>query len=146
MVSAVITQRPDLCTAVLCSVPLTDMIRYHLFGLANIWSDEYGSSENPDQIGYLSAYSPYHNADFADYPAMLFVGAENDSRTDPMHARKMFAAIEYADHDHGTKQPVFLLQSPDTGHGGGVGIEMQLEQLSQQQAFLFEQVGLFAGD
>ena len=77
---------------------------------------------------------------------MLFVGAENDSRTDPMHARKMFAAIEYADQDHGTKQPIFLSQQADAGHGGAVGIERQLEQLSQQQAFLFKQVGLFQAD
>ena len=42
LVSAVSVQRPDLFRAVLCSVPLTDMVRFHRFGLANIWSEEYG--------------------------------------------------------------------------------------------------------
>jgi len=61
LVSAVVTQRPELFRAVLCGVPLTDMIRFHKLGLANIWTEEYGSADDPKMFPHILAYSPYHN-------------------------------------------------------------------------------------
>ena len=34
--------------------------------------------------------------DGTDYPATMFVAFDNDTRTDPMHARKMCAAVQHA--------------------------------------------------
>ena len=59
-VGAALTQTPDLFRAVVCSVPLLDMVRYHGFLIAHIWVPEYGSSEDPAQFKNLLAYSPYH--------------------------------------------------------------------------------------
>jgi prolyl oligopeptidase len=145
LVSAAVVQRPDLFGGVLCSVPLTDMLRYHQFGLANIWSTEYGSADNPAQVAYLRAYSPYHNVvEGANYPPMLIVGSANDARTDPAHARKFFAAAQWADADHGATQPILLWVRGDSGHHGGVTIDVQADQLSRTHGFLMHTVGLDA--
>ncbi|MEC8278900.1 MAG: prolyl oligopeptidase family serine peptidase, partial [Myxococcota bacterium] len=118
LVSAVVTQRPELYKAVLCQVPLTDMLRYHHFGLANIWSEEYGSSDDPEMFKAIHQYSPVHNATKGvDYPAILVTGSENDARTDPVHARKFMAAVRWADSDHGTEEPIMLHIQSDSGHG-----------------------------
>jgi prolyl oligopeptidase len=143
LVSAAVVQRPDLFQAVLCSVPLTDMVRYHTFGLANIWSEEYGNADDPEMFPYLHGYSPYHNVkEGVDYPSMLIVGSKNDARTAPIHALKFAAQARYNDVDHGQKQPIFLNVRSDSGHQGGVGLETQAKQYAQSYAYLMNQLGL----
>ena len=61
LMGAMITQRPDLFRAVVCQVPLLDMLRYQNFLIAKFWVPEYGSAEDPKQFDWLYAYSPYHH-------------------------------------------------------------------------------------
>src|SRR5438094_10395600 len=58
---AAFTQRPDLYRAVVCQVPLLDMLRYQNFQIAKLWIPEYGSADDPKQFDWLYAYSPYHH-------------------------------------------------------------------------------------
>jgi prolyl oligopeptidase len=53
LMGAMITQRPDLFRAVICQVPLLDMLRYQNFQIAKLWIPEYGSSEDPKQFQWL---------------------------------------------------------------------------------------------
>jgi prolyl oligopeptidase len=142
LVGACLAQRPELFQAVVCQVPLLDMVNYHQFGLANIWAEEYGSSDDPDQFQYLLAYSPYHNlrAGVA-YPAFLCTGSENDARVDPLHARKMVARLQSLDDAGG---PHLLLVRRESGHGGGTTITTQIEQTVEVTAFLMERLGMSA--
>jgi prolyl oligopeptidase len=131
---------------VLCLAPLTDMIRYHTMGLANIWTPEFGSAEDPEMFEVLFAYSPYHRLSAGvDYPAMLIVGSANDARTDPAHARKFAAAARWADVDHGQVQPILLNIQAGTGHGyQGMPFDRRVDQISRHMGFLMDQVGLAA--
>src|SRR5678815_2720693 len=61
LTGAVLTQRPDLFRAVICGVPLIDMLRYQNFQIARLWIPEYGSAENPQQFPFIYAYSPYQH-------------------------------------------------------------------------------------
>ena len=61
LVGAALTQRPDLYAAVVCSAPLLDMVRYEQFGLGETWNSEYGTATDPEQLGWLLSYSPYHH-------------------------------------------------------------------------------------
>ena len=115
LVGAALIQRPDLYAAVICSAPLLDMVRYERFGLGASWSDEFGSAEVAEELEWLLSYSPYHHVhEGVDYPAVLFTVFDGDTRVDPLHARKMCAALQHA--TVGTR-PVLLRREGDVGHG-----------------------------
>lgn len=115
LVGAALVQRPDLYAAVVCSAPLLDMVRFEKFGLGATWNVEYGSADDPEQLGWLLSYSPYHAAlRPADYPAVLFTVFDGDTRVDPMHARKMCAALQ---HSTTSTRPVLVRREADVGHG-----------------------------
>ncbi len=115
LVGAALTQRPDLYTAVVCSAPLLDMVRYERFGLGSTWNEEYGTAEDPEQLAWLLSYSPYHHVrEGVGYPAVLFTVFDSDTRVDPLHARKMCAALQHA--DAGGRE-VLLRREKDVGHG-----------------------------
>jgi prolyl oligopeptidase len=115
LVGAAITQWPGICAAALCSAPLLDMVRYEKFGLGQTWNVEYGSADDPEQLGWLLSYSPYHHLrEGTSYPATLFTVFDSDTRVDPMHARKMCAALQYAT---ASDKPVLLRRESEVGHG-----------------------------
>ncbi|MFR9804662.1 prolyl oligopeptidase family serine peptidase [Pseudonocardia sp. RS010] len=118
LVGAALTQRPDLYAAVVCSAPLLDMVRYELFSLGRTWNDEYGTADDPEQLGWLLSYSPYHHVrEGVAYPATLFTVFESDTRVDPLHARKMCAALQHATTADLLDRPVLLRRETDVGHG-----------------------------
>jgi prolyl oligopeptidase len=115
LVGAAMTQHPELYAAVVCSAPLLDMVRYEKFGLGQTWNVEYGSADDPDQLGWLLSYSPYHHVrDGTSYPATLFTVFGSDTRVDPMHARKMCAALQHATV---SDLPILLRSESEVGHG-----------------------------
>jgi prolyl oligopeptidase len=118
LVGAAITQRPDLYAAAACSAPLLDMVRYERFGLGETWNDEYGTAADAEQLGWLLSYSPYHHVrDGVGYPPTLFTIFDSDTRVDPMHARKMCAALQHATAAPWQDRPILLRRERDVGHG-----------------------------
>lgn len=141
---AMITQRPDLFRAVVCQVPLLDMLRYQNFQIAKLWIPEYGSSEDPKQFEWLYAYSPYHHVQAGkQYPSILFMTADTDTRVDPMHAKKM-AALMQAEAKNGAsqQQPILLRIESKAGHGAGKPIAKQIEEFVDIYSYLFWQLGV----
>ena len=117
LVGAALVQRPALYAAVICSAPLLDMVRYERFGLGQTWNVEYGSAADPEQLGWLLSYSPYHHvAAGTAYPAVLFTVFTNDTRVDPLHAYKMCAALQDATSGPPSR-PVLLRAEGEVGHG-----------------------------
>ncbi|MBG0817241.1 prolyl oligopeptidase family protein [Planomonospora sp. ID82291] len=115
LAGAAITQRPELFAAAACSAPLLDMVRYERSGLGPSWRGEYGSAEDPEQLGHLLGYSPYHRVrEGVDYPATLLASFGGDSRVDPLHARKMCAALQHATSG---RRPILLRHEDGVGHG-----------------------------
>ena len=140
LMGAALTQRPDLFRAVVCQVPLLDMLRYQNFQIARLWIPEYGSSEDPKQFQWLYAYSPYHHVTKGtDYPAILFMTADTDTRVDPMHAKKMTAVLQA---DNGGPNPILLRIEPKAGHGAGKPISKLVEEWTDIYSFLFWQLGM----
>jgi prolyl oligopeptidase len=115
LVGVALTRRPDLFAGIVCSAPLLDMVRYEKFGLGSTWNVEYGSADVAEELGWLLAYSPYHHVrEGVDYPATLFTVFAGDSRVDPMHARKLCAALQHATSG---ARPVLIRAEGDVGHG-----------------------------
>ncbi|MFC3687811.1 prolyl oligopeptidase family serine peptidase [Aquipuribacter hungaricus] len=118
LVGTAATQRPELWAAVLCSAPLLDMVRYEHHGLGVSWNDEYGTAADPVELGWLLSYSPYHHVhEGTRYPAVLFTVFDGDSRVDPLHARKLAAALQHATASDPRERPVLLRAEADVGHG-----------------------------
>ena len=140
LVGAVMTQRPELFQAVICSYPLLDMVRYHQFLVARYWVPEYGSSEDPAQFRYLEAYSPYHNVeDGGEYPAVLFISGDGDTRVAPLHARKMAALVQAK---KGGDRPALLRYHIKAGHSGGKPLSQQISDAAESLGFLAWQLGM----
>ena len=136
LTSAVMVQRPDLFGAVLCRVPVADMLRYHLFTVGRFWVSEYGSADDPVQFPYLLAYSPYHNVrDGVAYPPILITTADTDDRVSPGMAKKLAARLQAASPVGG---PSLIRVETKAGHGAGKPVSKVIEEEADLLAFLFK--------
>jgi prolyl oligopeptidase len=139
LAGAMMTQRPDLFRAIVCEVPLLDMVRYDQFESGKTWVTEYGSSKDPEQFKALYAYSPYHHVVAGTaYPSILFCTATDDDRVDPMHARKMAAAIQAAT---SSPHPILLRVETQSGHGGGDQLKKWVAYGTDIWGFLIHELG-----
>jgi prolyl oligopeptidase len=139
LVGAVMVQRPELFGAVVCTVPLLDMIHYDQLKIAKFWMSEYGDPSNPEHFKFLYTYSPYHQVvDGKNYPPIFLISAENDSRVDSMHARKMAAKLQAAT---ASTNPVLLYIEDNAGHGAGKPAIKILESGTDIYTFLRSTIG-----
>lgn len=140
LVSACMVQRPDLYGAVLCIVPVTDMLRYHKFTVGRYWIPEYGNAEeNPEHFEFMYRYSPLHNVKAADYPATFVITGEGDDRVVPSHAYKFFATLQEAQR---SSAPVLLRVDTKSGHGHGKPIAKIIDEQTDSTAFLLKVFGM----
>ena len=138
LVGVALTQRPQQYAAVVCSAPLLDMARYERFGLGALWTAEYGTAEDPEQLDWLLEYSPYHHVRAGvGYPAVLFTVFDGDTRVDQMHARKTCAALQHT----GSERPVLLRRESEVGHGVRA-VTRSIDLAADTQCFLAAQTGL----
>lgn len=140
LVGAAMTQRPESFRAVLCLVPLLDMLRYHLFDDARMWSQEFGTADDRTDFPALFSYSPYHNVRSNQaYPATMMVSGDSDQNCNPMHARKMTAMLQAANVSH---SPILLDYSERRGHSPVLPLSTRVEALTDRCAFFCDQLGL----
>jgi prolyl oligopeptidase len=117
LVAAAVTRRPDLYAAAVCSDAVTDMLRYHRFGQGRLWTEEFGTADDPGMFATLLGYSPYHRVrPGTPYPAVLLTCARTDPRVDSLHTRKLAAALQHATAS-GADRPVLLRCEDGVGHG-----------------------------
>ena len=140
LMGAVLTQRPELFRAVVAQVGIFDMLRVELDPNGEFNVTEFGTVKNPEQFRALYAYSPYHRVrDGVKYPAVFFSTGENDGRVNPMNSRKMAARLQAATT---SGLPVFLVTTGAAGHGQGSPLKVQIDQMADYLAFLFDQLGM----
>src|SRR5581483_3969731 len=138
LMGAALTQKPELFKAVIAQVGYFDMLRYETAANGAFNATEYGSVKNEEEEKALAAYSPQQHVKPGQYPAVLLMTGANDPRVAPFHSRKFAAALQAS----GTKQPVLLRTSGDTGHGFGTPLKERIAQLVDEYAFAAAQVGL----
>jgi prolyl oligopeptidase len=138
LVSAVLTQRPDLPGAIVCRVPVADMLRYHLFTVGRFWIPEYGCADDPEDFKVLIAYSPLHRVrDEVDYPPVLITTAETDDRVDPGMARKLAARLQAA-----RGGPALIRIERRAGHGAGKPISKMIDEDADIYTFALMALGI----
>ncbi|WP_082281922.1 prolyl oligopeptidase family serine peptidase [Mycobacterium colombiense] len=133
LMGIMLTQYPERFGALVCSVPLLDMKRYHLLLAGASWVAEYGDPDNPDDWAFISEYSPYQNISATRrYPPVLMTTSTRDDRVHPGHARKMTAALEAAGH------PVFYYENIEGGHAGAADNEQVAFKSALTYSFLWQ--------
>jgi prolyl oligopeptidase len=139
LMGAMMAQHPEAFKVSISHVGVYDSIRSELSpnGAFNI--PEYGTVQNPEHFKALHAYSPYHNLAKTDYPSILFMTGENDGRVDPMHSRKMTAALQF---ENTSDNPILLRTSGTTGHGAGTPLSEGISQQVDRLVFLFDRLGM----
>ncbi len=140
LVGAVMTQRPDLFGACLPAVGVMDMLRFHKFTAGRYWTDDYGSSDNPEEFEALYAYSPYHNLKpGTEYPPTLVTTADTDDRVVPGHSFKFIANLQYA---QAGAAPVLARIETQAGHGAGKPTAKLIDEAADEWAFLVKNLGM----
>ena len=136
---AAFTQRPDLFNAVVCQVPLLDMLRYTKLPPGASWIGEYGDPDSAHMRAYIEKYSPYQNLKVGvKYPEVLFVTSTKDDRVHPGHARKMAARME----ELGNK--VYYNEEMMGGHGAATDNIQRAKRQALEYAYLIKK--LFTGE
>lgn len=129
LMGIMLTQYPELFGAIVCSVPLLDMKRFHLLLAGASWVAEYGDPDDPDDWEFIAEYSPYQNiSPDRRYPPLLVTTSTRDDRVHPGHARKMTAALEAAGHR------VHYYENIEGGHAGAA----DNAQTAFRSALIFE--------
>ena len=137
LVSTVMTQHPELLGAVVCQVPLIDMIRYTGIGAGASWASEYGDPADAKAREWILKYSPYQNVKpGVKYPPVLFTTATSDDRVTPVHARKMAAKMEAMGDD------VLFFENTDGGHGAAADHKQAAEMWTLSFIYLKQKLGL----
>jgi prolyl oligopeptidase len=137
LVSANMVERPDLFGAVVCQVPLIDMIRYTHIGAGASWIGEYGDPADAKAREWILKYSPYQNVKpDVKMPPVLFVTATSDDRVTPVHARKMAAKMEAQGHD------VLFYENTDGGHSAAANHKQAAEMWALSFVYLKQKLGL----
>ena len=135
LMGVMFTQRPDLFNAVICAVPLLDMMRYHTLLAGASWMGEYGDPDDAAEGKFLRSISPYHNVDpDADYPEVFFVTSTKDDRVHPGHARKVAKRME--DQGHG----FLYYENIDGGHSAAANLKETAKRLALQHTYLMQKL------
>ncbi|MCZ2260307.1 prolyl oligopeptidase family serine peptidase [Sporosarcina sp. G11-34] len=141
LVSACMNQRPDLFGAVVCQVPVTDMLRYQRFTVGRFWTSEFGNAEESEEhFNNVYAYSPLHNVTPGiKYPATLVTTADTDDRVVPLHAKKYTATLQKA---QAGKAPILLRIEKNAGHGLGKPTSKIIEEYTDIYTFIYDSLGI----
>lgn len=140
LMGAMAVQRPELFKAIVCQVPLLDMLRYHKFQIARFWIPEYGDPDKKEDFEILRSYSPYHNISASkQLPTMLVSAGAQDTRVDPLHAKK-FVAL--AQSNPMQKNPVMLWIDYNSGHGSGKSIQDYINDQVINWTFIMREAGI----
>jgi len=136
LVTAGMTQRPDLFAAVVAELPWTDNMRYD----RGRHRAQYGSPKDSSQFEFLSACSPQHRLKKATcYPATLTRTSLNDDRGPAWMAMKFTAALQAS---QSCPHPALLLAYPTGGHLGGRSPTTWMEDAADALAFVAQAVGI----
>ena len=140
LMGAEITQHPALARAVVSAVGIYDMVRVELDPNGSFNTTEFGTVKDPEQFKALYAYSPYHHVrKGAAYPAVLMLTGAKDGRVNPLHSRKLTAALQAAT---SSDRPILLRTSANSGHGIGSSLSERIAEQTDELAFLFDQLGM----
>ena len=134
LVSAVLTQKPEVMDGAIIGYPVIDMLRFHKLYIGSAWIPEYGNPDTEDRE-FLIKYSPYHNIRNLNYPSTLIYTGLHDDRVHPSHALKFAKKLRELN------SPVYLRVEMESGHIGA-SQKIKIKESSDIMAFVFKTLSL----
>lgn len=135
LIGAVTNQRPDLFKVALPAVGVMDMLRYQKFTIGYAWASDYGIVDDSEEMfRYLLGYSPVHNVETKDYPAILVTTADHDDRVVPAHSFKYISRIQELNTG---KLPTLIRIDVKAGHGAGKPTAKVIDEYADLYSFVF---------
>ncbi len=135
LTAVALTQRPELYSAVISEVPLTNMLEYHRWLAGASWIEEYGNPDDSKMHEYLKSYSPLHNLKKEkQYPEAFFLTSTKDDRVHPAHARQMVARMLELGY------PVLYHENLDGGHGRATNTVEMAEFMALEFTYLYQKL------
>jgi prolyl oligopeptidase len=133
LMALAVLERPQAFGAALIDIPVLDLVRYGSFTGGELWRDEIGWSDTPEEAAALRAISPYHRITPGCLPPTLVSAGSRDEVAVPLHAYKYVAALQAA---QTCPRPVLLQSMPGAGHAMGASPEQAARSWARQLAFL----------
>lgn len=135
LMGAMLTMRPDLFKAIVCEVPLLDMLRYDKLLAGHSWMAEYGDLKDEKVRAFWEKYSPYHNVDKSkSYPEVFFITSTKDDRVHPGHARKMVAKMKRQGHR------VYYYENSEGGHAGATNYKQVARKVALKYTYFMQKL------
>jgi prolyl oligopeptidase len=135
LMGVMMTQRPDLFNAVVCQVPLLDMLRYDKLLAGASWVDEYGDPDVAAERPWLEKFSPYQNLKKqSPFPETFFITSTKDDRVHPGHARKYAAKME------SLGMPFLYYENIDGGHAAAANLVESAKQRALVSTYLMQKL------
>ena len=139
LVTATLTQEPELMRAVIASVPHTDMLRFAYDDRGPMYITEYGDPRDEALFPIMRGYSPYHNIRAGQaYPALYVQTGELDNNVPPYHGKKFAARMQ---REAAPTNPVVLRVLARGSHDRGEG-DAYYQTVSEMQCFLEHYLGM----
>ncbi|ANW62640.1 hypothetical protein BCA37_02610 [Mycobacterium sp. djl-10] len=139
LMAAAVTQRPELWGAVVCDVPITDLLGMDRNPLTYaIGRDEYGDPGIAAERHWLAAIDPLENAVPSHFPPTLVIAGAHDPRCPAGQARLL---VDTLDRQQAGTDPILLRVHADQGHGAHGAVE-SARRLTEILAFCAAHTGL----
>ena len=142
LVTAAMTQRPDLFKAVIAEAGVYDMLRFNQYTIGGVALNinEFGLPNSTESFNYLMSYSPLHNIkEGVKYPNVLLTTGDTDDRVPPLHSYKFLATLQ----EKGDPTSLYhLLVIPGAGHSGALNDVDWVRNELFIYSFLFDELGI----
>jgi len=142
LMGVVANKRPDLYKGIIAAVPFVDVVSTMLddsIPLTTSEFDEWGDPRDKQYYDYILSYSPYDQVKAQNYPAMLVTTGFHDSQVQYWEPVKWVAKLRAMKTD---KNPLLLQVFMDSGHFGASGRYQYIQEIVQEFAFIFDQLGI----
>ncbi|KAL0957660.1 hypothetical protein HGRIS_001441 [Hohenbuehelia grisea] len=127
--------------AAVAEVGVFDLLKFPQFTGGKNWISEYGNPDDPEDFYFIFPISPLHSPwTEQEYPPVLLMTADNDTRVPPLHSFKLAALLQNNRPDD--THSVFLRINKNAGHGPGKPTDQRIRELADKYCFIAKSMDL----
>lgn len=135
VIGVAMNQAPHLFDAAIFDYPYLDVIHTMFDDQLYLTTTEYtewGNPSLPEELAYISTYSPYQNITKKDYPPMLFLSGSKDKSTPYWQVLKSVAKYRQMNTNN---TPIYTYTSRG-GHPGSIPYQQRMKEMMYLYFFM----------